>query len=126
STALTPLWPAIASIDVPTRGTVRYTTLDKFIRYDVQFSRSSAFQDVDLTFASTISSVEYSQLLEHTRYYWRVIGVREDGTTQTGPLSTFTTVYETVGVNPRTRSSLATIETTPTGLSVTAQEVGLT
>lgn len=124
SIALTPLWPPIASIDVPTRGTVRYTTLDKYVRYDVQFSRSSAFQDIDLTFASTTSTVEYSQLLEHTRYYWRVVGVRDDGTTQTGPLSTFTTVYETVGVNHLDHSRTPRIETIASGLSITASERG--
>ena len=99
ATALVPLWPRLASTGVPTTGIVRYSTSPEFTRYTAEFSRSSDFEDIDLTFASSTSTTEYGQLRERTTYYWRAIGERADGTRATGPHSMFTTAYETVGVD---------------------------
>lgn len=58
------------------------------------------FIDVDVTFASTESSLKYSQLRERTKYFWRVLGVRKsDGEVITGPMSSFTTAYETLSAD---------------------------
>ena len=99
TTALVPLWPRLASTGVPTTGIVRYSTSAEFVKYTAEFSRSSDFADIDLTFVSSTSTTDYGQLRERTTYYWRAIGERADGTRSTGPHSMFTTAYETVGID---------------------------
>jgi hypothetical protein len=116
--ALVPLWPRLSAADVPTTGIVRYSTADQFVRYDVEFSRRVDFDDVDLTFSSTTASVDYSQLRERTRYYWRVQGVRTDGSSAVGPYSTFVTAYETVNVDDDLASPLVSIIPQPRGLMI--------
>ncbi len=116
--ALVPLWPRLSAADVPTAGIVRYSTADAFVRYEVEFSRRVDFEDIDLTFSSTTSSIDYSQLRERTRYYWRVRGIRTDGSSDVGPYSTFVTAYETVGVDNDLAGPLVSIKSQPRGLFI--------
>lgn len=102
--ALVPLWPRISAVDVPTKGMVSYSTSNEFIRYDVQISRSSSFEDIDFTFPSTTSTAEYALLRNRMKYYWRVVGVRSNDSATVGPHSTFTTEFETVSVNGEPQS----------------------
>lgn len=121
ATVLVPVWPRMSSADVPTSGIVRYSTSPSYIRYDAEFSRSSDFSDIDLTFPSTSSSCNYAQLQEQTKYFWRVVGVRSSGVRDTGTYSQFTTAYETVSVENEPTQSSVNIAGVQGGIAISAQ-----
>jgi hypothetical protein len=111
----------MSSADVPTSGIVRYSTSPSYIRYDAEFSRSSDFSDIDLTFPSTSSSCNYAQLQERTKYFWRVVGVRSSGVRDTGTFSQFTTAYETVSVETESKPSSVDVFGVLGGIVISAQ-----
>jgi hypothetical protein len=66
TTALVPLWPKIASEDEPLDGTCRFTGAAEFEHYDVQFSRTPAFDSNDYSFTTNTTTVEYASLKHDT------------------------------------------------------------
>lgn len=119
TTALVPLWPRIATEDEPLTGTCRFTIGSEFEHYDVQFARTPAFDTLEQSFSTTSNTVDYLALKHDTRYFWRVVGMRKDSSTKTGPFSFFTTIREASGVDDEQNAAIV-IRFLNNGLLVTS------
>lgn len=95
---LLPVSPGMDAEDVPTSGEWRFTTSDRYTRYEVELGWDESFRPVLSTFGSDDGIVPYAGLMDGTRYFWRAIGIAADSTRTTGAYSVFTTVMPVVGV----------------------------
>ncbi|MFN9150820.1 MAG: hypothetical protein ACK6C4_05565, partial [Bacteroidota bacterium] len=95
---LLPVFPGMDAEDVATSGEWRFTTSDRYARYEVELGWDESFRPVLATFGSEGGNVPYSGLMEGTRYFWRAVGIAQDSTRTAGAYSVFTTVMPVVGV----------------------------
>jgi hypothetical protein len=96
---LLPTYPETEAVDVPTEGELRFTTSERYRRYEVELSWEDSFRPIMATFPSTGGVASYSGLLMNSRYFWRAVGIAEDESRTYGAFSMFTTQSPTVSVS---------------------------
>lgn len=92
SQGLIPLTPVTGSVDVPLSGVFTYTTESKYSVYEVQLSKSDAFDTLTHLFQSTTGTCPYSNLVGGTTYHWRALGKRTGAESDTGSSATLSTI----------------------------------
>lgn len=103
--ALKPLTPITGSLDVPTHGTVTYVTNARFNEYRIEYAIEPLFSSIQQTATVTTGVAPY-QLLQLQAYYWRVIGLKNGVTLDTGITSNFTTGPEPTSVSDVNNASV--------------------
>ncbi|MBU3699424.1 MAG: hypothetical protein FGM33_05355 [Candidatus Kapabacteria bacterium] len=106
SFGLLPTYPETEAVDVPTEGELRFTTSERYRRYEVQLSWDESFKPILATYPSTGGTATYSGLLKNARYFWRAVGIAEDESKTIGAYSMFTTQSPTVHVTDRGESAI--------------------
>lgn len=91
---LRPLTPIDSSIDVPAQFFGTFITDPRYVSYRAEFSTSPLFAEIAHAISGSMSPLPFV-LAEGNRYWWRVIGTLQDNSTDTGAISTFTTVNPT-------------------------------
>lgn len=105
---LLPLLPLLGSVDIPTQGTVRYSTSSVYTAYRLELSKSPTFEPLVSTFTSDNGTCAYSDLERETTYFWRVRGSRDGKPSDVGTASYFRTERKAV-VSVNNESSIETV-----------------
>lgn len=118
---LLPVFPGMDAEDVATSGEWRFTTSDRYARYEVELGWDESFRPVLSTFVSDGGNIPYSDLMEGARYFWRAVGIAPDSTRTIGAYSVFTTVMPVVGVESESSSQPIDVSSADQNLIVRGQ-----
>ncbi len=118
---LLPVFPGMDAEEVATSSEWRFTTSDRYARYEVELGWDESFRPVLATFGSDGGNVPYSGLMEGARYFWRAVGIAPDSTRTIGAYSVFTTVMPVVGVESESSSQPIDVSSADQNLIVRGQ-----